>query len=81
MILPHPESNLSLNIMVLGVDVVKYLKRQKIFILAEDAMDKFLKADAKRTPEMFINTLSFLYTFGIIEKKGYKIRIKSNKAR
>ena len=76
MILPHPESDLSINIMVLGTDIIEQLKRKKTFLLIESLLDNFLKGDKKRTPDMFLNTLTFLYSFGLIEQKGYKIRLK-----
>ena len=82
MILPHPESDLRISIMVLGTDIIKILKKGN-YILVEDVMWEFIKASEKRTPEMFLNTLVFLYSFGLIEKKGYKIRLvkyESNKA-
>ena len=74
MILPHPESDLSMNIMVLGIDIIRLLKRQK-FVLLEDVLTDFVNKDAKRTPDLFLNTLTFLYSCGLIEKKGYKIRL------
>jgi len=78
MILPHPESNLKINIMVLGVDIIEELKR-KGFVLGEDILENFLKKDPRRTPDMFFNSLTFLYSFGLIERKGYKIRlVKTN---
>ncbi|HLP46538.1 MAG TPA: hypothetical protein VK469_11345 [Candidatus Kapabacteria bacterium] len=75
MILPHPESDLSLNIMVLGVDIVKKLKHHSNFHLVENLMEEFLKKDKKRTPEMFMNTLTFLYALGLIERKDYKVKL------
>ncbi len=74
MILPHPESDLTLNIMVLGIDVVEQLKGQD-FVLVENLMVVFLKKNKKRTPEMFLNSLTFLYSCGMIEKKGYKVKL------
>ena len=47
MILPHPESDLSLNIMVLGTDIVRLLKGRD-FILVEDVLLSFLKNGNKR---------------------------------
>lgn len=75
MIFPHPESDLSINIMVLGTDIIKILKKTD-FILIEKLLEKFLKKDKKRTPNMFLNTVSFLYCFDILERKGYKIGLK-----
>lgn len=80
MILPHPESDLSVNIMVLGTDIVRLLKGHD-FVLVEDVLTSFVKGGSKRTPDMFLNTLTFLYSCGLIEKKGYKIKITSRKMR
>jgi len=78
MILPHPESDLSLNLMVLGVDIVEELKG-KDFILIESLMESFLKKQKKRTPDMFLNSLTFLYTCGLIEKKDFKVKLVGKK--
>jgi hypothetical protein len=74
MILPHPESDLRLNIMVLGADLIEQLKGQD-FVLVESLLEKFLKKGAKRTPDMFFNSLTFLYSCGVIERKDYKIKL------
>lgn len=74
MILPHPESDLRLNILVLGADLIEQLKGQD-FVLVESLLEKFLKKGAKRTPEMFFTSLTFLYSCGIIERKDYKIKL------
>lgn len=74
MILPHPESDLSINIMVLGADVLKLL-RGRDFILVEDLMLSFLQGNKKRTPDMFLNTLAFLFACGLIERKKYKVKL------
>lgn len=74
MILPHPESDLSVNILVLGTDIIRLLKG-KDFVLVEDVLSAFIKSGSKRTPDMFLNTLTFLYSCGLIEKRGYKIKL------
>jgi hypothetical protein len=74
MILPHPESDLSMNIMVLGIDIVRLLKNRE-FVLLEDVLADFVKKDTKRTPDLFFNALIFLYSCGLVDKKGYKIRL------
>lgn len=78
MILPHPESDLRLNIMVLGVDIIEQLKG-KDYVLVESLLEKFLKNGIKRTPDMFFNSLTFLYSCGVIEKKEYKIKLLVSK--
>jgi len=74
MILPHPESDLSMNIMVLGTDIIRLLNGHG-FVLLEDVLVRFVTKDTKRTPDLFFNTLTFLYSLGLIDKKGYKIRL------
>lgn len=77
MIIPHPESNLKLNPMVLGADIISILKNKHKgnFVIVENALEDFLKKDEKRTPDLFMYSLIFLYSLGIVEKKGYKIKI------
>jgi hypothetical protein len=75
MILPHPESTLSLNIMVLGTDIVKFLKKAKGYTFIDALMEDFFKKDKKRTPDMFLSTLIFLYSLGLLDKKGYKVKL------
>ncbi|MBI4648210.1 MAG: hypothetical protein HY738_16910 [Bacteroidia bacterium] len=82
MILPHPESDLSLNLMVVGTDIVSLLKtkgRKDNYVLVETVLEEFLKKSDKRTPDMFINALAFLYAMGIIESKDYKIKLHERK--
>lgn len=78
MLLPHPESNLALNTLVLGSDLICLLREKEEFVLAETVLKEFLKSDEVRSPDNFFDTLTFLYTIGLIEYKGYKIRLKQN---
>ncbi|GAA3946808.1 hypothetical protein GO495_27315 [Chitinophaga oryziterrae] len=81
MIRPHPESDLQLNVMVLGSNVITLLKSKSKngdYILLENIINDFLKADKKRTPDLFIYTLLFLYSIGLIDYKGYKIKLTPN---
>ena len=78
MILAHPDSDLQKNIMVLAADIIKILSarnRKDTFILVEDVMEDFLKASDKRSRDLFLNTLAFLFSVGIIEKNEYRIRL------
>ncbi len=88
MILPHPESDLRANIMVVGADIIRMIKKYRSeggYVLIESLLDIFLKKDSsnKRTPDMFLNTLTFLFMMGVLERKGYKIKLieveKNNK--
>ena len=78
MILAHPDSDLRKNLMVVGVDIVKLLtikNRKDKYVLIEDIMEEFLKLNEKRTPDMFLNSLTFLFTVGIIERNEYRIKL------
>jgi hypothetical protein len=81
MILPHPESNLKINLMVLGADVIEILGKSPFknrYAVIDDVMMKFMKSDKNRTPDLFLYSLTFLHLIGSIEKKGYKIKLLSN---
>lgn len=81
MILPHPESNLKINLMVLGADVIDIMSKSPFknkFSIVDDIMVKFIKGDKNRTPDLFLYSLTFLHLIGSIEKKGYKIRLVVN---
>lgn len=81
MILPHPESNLKTNLMVLGADIINIMSKSPFknkYAVVDDVMTTFLKADRDRTPDLFLFSLTFLHTIGSIEKKGYKIKLVKN---
>lgn len=78
MIVPHPESDLGLNVMVLGAEIIKILntsKNKDRHILVENVLGEFLKPDERRTPDLFIYSLLFLYSVGLVERKGYKVKL------
>jgi hypothetical protein len=75
MILPHPETDFSTNILVVATDIIKELKQHKRTVLLEKVMQSFLKKDIKRTPDLFIKSLVFLYSFGLIEYDNFKIKL------
>lgn len=74
MLQPHPESNLELNIMVLGAEIIELLKKKDSYVLIEDLLTHFLK-DERRTYDDFINSLTLLFALGIIKCNGYKVRL------
>jgi hypothetical protein len=76
MVLPHPESDLSINLMVLGSEIIDVLRKQKTYIFAERVMREFLQRDQKRSHEHFFDALTFLYMLGMIEYQGYKIKLR-----
>ena len=75
MILPHPETDFSTNILVVATDIIKELKHHEKTVLLEKVMQSFLNQDVKRTPDLFIKSLVFLYTFGLIEYDNYKVKL------
>jgi hypothetical protein len=81
MILPHPESNLKINLMVLGADIIDILSKSSFknrYAVIDEVMMKFMKSDKNRTPDLFLYSLTFLHLIGSIEKKGYKIKLVVN---
>ncbi len=78
MIIPHPESDMRLNVMVLGSEIIKSLKsksKEEKYFLVETVLSDFLEKDNRRTPDLFIYSLLFLYMIGLIDHKGYKIKL------
>ena len=76
MIRPQPESNLSLNLLVLGSEVIRILKTKRSFVIIEDVMSEFLKDEPQRTPDLFMSTLTYLFAVGLVEYQGYKLKLK-----
>ena len=75
MIKPHPESDLTLNIMILGAEILTALKKEKS-IFTEKLLLQFLKEDDRRTPEMFLNAVLFLYSVGMLDQEAYRLRLQ-----
>lgn len=75
MIIPQPESDLSLNIMVTASDIINLLNKKKEYVIVDEMLKIFLKSDSRRTPEIFFNSITFLYTLEIIKENNYKIKL------
>jgi len=75
MIRPQPEADLSLNILVLGSEVIKAIKNQKGESSIHKLLKKFLKKDNRRTHRHFFDTLTFLFTINAIEEKDYNVEV------
>jgi len=75
MIIPQPESDLSLNTLALGADVIRILKENGKVMIAEDLLNRFLAKDSRRSFSKFFETITFLYTIGFIGERGYKVRL------
>ena len=84
MILPHPESNLKTNILVLGAEIIGIMSKNPLkgkYVLVEDVMNKFLKNDKNRTPDLFMYAVTLLHTIGSLKQKDYKIKLVSNNSK
>lgn len=75
MIKPEPEADLSLNVMVIGADIIKILKKAKNYLIIEDLQKEFIERDKRRTPQSFFNALTFLYILGMVSEDNYKVRL------
>ncbi len=75
MISPQPESDLTLNIIVLGADIIKILKDNGKVMIVENLLNKFLAKDSRRNFSQFFETLAFLYTIGFINERRYKVKL------
>ncbi len=81
MILPEPESDLRMNILILGNEILGELIKNNNAMFIEDLLIKFLKKDIKRTPKLFMDAITTLYALDLIDIKGYKIKVvKHDKA-
>ncbi|GAB6888939.1 hypothetical protein JCM13304A_24390 [Desulfothermus okinawensis JCM 13304] len=81
MILPEPESDLRMNILILGNEILGELIKNNNAMFIEDLLIKFLKKDIKRTPKLFMDAITTLYTLDLIVIESYKIKVvKHDKA-
>lgn len=75
MIMPQPESDLSITPLVVGADIIKILKKSQDYLIIEDLMNEFLGGDKKRYHELFFDTLTFLFALGLVNENKYKIKL------
>jgi hypothetical protein len=73
MIIPHPESDLKTNVLVLGSNVLKSLKG-KGYVFIDDVANDFFENTEDCSPEMFMRIIILLFSLGLIEYTGYKVR-------
>jgi len=76
MIIPQPEADLSLNIMVVGADIIKIIIKSKDEATVETIIKKFLSEDNRRTHQLFFDSMTFLYILGIVEENNNIIKVK-----
>lgn len=77
MILPHPESDLTSNPMVLGAEILREV-RQDRSVLLESLLVKMSKSNKKITLHNFMEALIFLYIVNLIEIDAFRIQLVDN---
>jgi len=76
MIIPQPEEDLSLNVMVVGADIIKILIKSKDDMIVDTLIKRFLLNDNRRTHQLFFDTITFLYILDIVEENNNIIKVK-----
>lgn len=77
MIFPEPESDLTLNLLVVAADMIKILKKSKDFIFIDTLLDRFVKLDKRRTKDLFYSSITILFSLGAIEMSNHMVRLSS----
>lgn len=77
MILAEPESDLTLNLLVVAADMIKILKKSKDFIFIDTLLDKFVELDKRRTKDLFYLSITILFSLGAIEMSNHMVRLSS----
>lgn len=77
MIMPHPESDIHQNPMVLGAELIVELKKSGGSVLTEILLENFLARDYKRTPDMFVEVVVFLYSVNLVKDDNFKLALLS----
>lgn len=75
----QPESDLSLNVVILGAEIISYLVDAKESVIIEKILKKFLFKDSRRNHALFFDTLTYLYSIGLIKLKEYYIEMVGDK--
>ncbi len=74
----QPETDLSLNIIIVASDIIGFLKKKTKPQIVEKTLINFLKKDKRRTHDLFFDALTFLYIIEIIWEKDFKIKLASS---
>jgi len=75
----QPESDLSLNVVILGAEIISYLLDAKESVIIEKVLKKFLFKDSRRNHALFFDTLTYLYSIRLIKLKEYYIEMVGDK--
>lgn len=70
----HPESDLNLNVLTLGADILRLFSGKTGERIVDDLLEQFLRRDVRRTPDHFFEALTFLYVTGLVEHDDYLLR-------
>lgn len=75
MALLHPESDLSLSLIVQGGDILRHLHSNRRPLIVDELLERHLRADRRRTPASFFAALDLLYMLGAIHREGYRVKL------
>jgi hypothetical protein len=78
MLTPPPETDLNDNPLVRGADILAFLKKHGDEIVVEEIMMDFLKQHPKTTADDFMDSISVLFTLGLIDYQHFRIRRKQS---
>ena len=79
MIIPEPETDLSLNLIVVSADVIEIIKKilnKKEYTILDELINKFIEKDSRRSVNLLLDSLTFLCFIDVIYFKDYKIIMK-----
>jgi len=72
MLIPTKHEKLDKNLLVLGADIISFLRKNRLDI--ESLFNK-LKDRREIDLELFYNTITFLWMTGVVKKDGYFISL------
>ena len=79
MIIPEPETDLSLSIIVVSADVIEIIRdicNKKEYTILDELIDKFKKKDSRRSVNLLLDSLTFLCFIDVVYFEDYKIFIR-----
>lgn len=81
MALAHPDSDLSLSVIVQAADIIRGLNAAKKPVVLDHMLEQYLRRDPRRIPQSFFAALDFLYAIGAIDTIGYHLQLIKSRTR
>ncbi len=81
MIIPEPESDLSLNLLIISAEVIQLIKerlKKKKYVILDDILKTFIEEDSRRTINLLLDAITFLYFIDVIYFKDYRIVMRGS---